>query len=156
MTAVALLDSNVVIAMMVLEHPHHAASAALVTGGPVTRFAVAAHSFAEAYNILTRQGDRAPYRFAPADAAAALENLRSVTDLLGLTAARTFEGVRGYARAGGIGARLYDALIGEVAVAHGISAIVTWNVAHMSGLFPDLVVATPISFADVRLGDRAP
>ena len=138
MTAVALLDSNVVVAMTVWEHPHHAASAVLATDMPNSRFAVAAHSYAEAYNTLARQGDRAPYRFAAADAMAALYNLRSITDLVGLTPAQSFEGVRAYARAGGIGARLYDAWIGEVAVAQGIATIVTWNTGHMRGLFPNL------------------
>jgi len=44
---------------------------------------------------------------------------------------------------GGVGPRLYDRLIGEVALAHGIETIVTWNVGHMRTLFPALVVAAP-------------
>ncbi len=49
-------------------------------------------------------------------------------------------------RSGGIGPRLYDRLIGEAAVAHAIPRILTWNVGHMRGLFPNLVVTTPTDF----------
>lgn len=147
MTATALLDSNVLIAMMVIEHPHHASSANVLNGARKTRHAVAAHSYAEAYNILTRQGERAPYRFAPEDAWAALESLRAVTDLVGLTPARTFDAIGSYARGGGIGPRLYDRLIGEVAITHGIATIITWNIGHMRGLFPSLTITTPAEFS---------
>jgi predicted nucleic acid-binding protein len=69
---------------------------------------------------------------------------------LGLTPAQTFEATRRYAASGGIGARLYDALIGEAAVLHGIPDIVTWNTGHMRGLFPNLDVLTPEAFAAKR------
>jgi hypothetical protein len=67
------------------------------------RFAVAAHSYAEAYSTLTRRGGPAPFGFAPAEAWAALESVRAVTDLVGLTAAQTFDMVRRYAGDGGVG-----------------------------------------------------
>ncbi len=142
----ALLDSNVVVAMVAPSHTHHAPSLALMGDDIRHRFAICAHSYAEAYNTLTRQGDRAPFAFAPEQAWAALESLRAETDLLGLTAAQTFDAVRHYARNGGVGARLYDKLIGETAAVHGIRIILTWNVAHMSGLFPNLDVTTPREF----------
>lgn len=144
--AAALLDSNVIIAILVEAHEHHPASLALLTTSNPKDYAIAAHSFAEAYTTLTRHGDRAPFRFTAAEAGAALESLRAVTALVGLTPSQTFDVVRSYASKGGIGARLYDALIGQAAVAHGIPAIVTWNTRHMAGLFPGLDVATPSSF----------
>ena len=58
-----------------------------------------------------------------------------MTILLGLTAPQTFDAIRSYSQTGGVGARLYDRLIGETAVVHGIKAIVTWNVGHMQSLF---------------------
>ena len=64
-----------------------------------------------------------------------------------MTAPQTFEAMRDYARSGGTGARLYDRLIGEAAVANGVPAIVSWNVRHMRSLFPNLVVSTPAEFA---------
>ena len=59
MSAQALLDSNVVIAMLAEEHEHHAASVALLSGDQRPEFAVAAHSYAEAYITLIRRGARA-------------------------------------------------------------------------------------------------
>lgn len=144
--AAALLDSNVVVAILAEAHEHHAASLALLTMGNPKDYAIAAHSFAEAYTTLTRLGDRAPFRFTAAEAGAALESLRVLTALVGLTPSQTFDVVRSYASKGGVGARLHDALIGEVAVIHGIPAIVTWNTRHMVGLLPGLDVATPTSF----------
>ena len=56
--------------------------------------------------------------------------------MIGLTPAQTFDTVRGYAADGGIGARLYDQMIGETAVVHGIPTIVTWNIGHMRAYSP--------------------
>jgi predicted nucleic acid-binding protein len=138
-----LLDSNVIIALLAEAHEHHASSIALFLDAADVRFAVAAHSYAEAYSTLTRRGGPAPFGFAPQEAWAALESMRAATDLAGLTPAQTFEAVRRYAADGGIGPRLYDRLIGEAALAHGLPRIITWNVVHMRGLFPNLEVVTP-------------
>lgn len=142
----ALLDSNVVIAMLAEAHDHHEPSIALLSGDSAAQFAVAAHSYAEVYSTLTRRGEHAPFRFSPEEAWAALESVRAVTALLSLTGAQTFDVIRSYAQTGGIGARLYDRLIGETAVVHGVPVIVTWNIGHMRGLFPGLEVATPKEF----------
>lgn len=150
----ALLDSNVLIAMLVEAHEHHGPSLNLLLGDDGAQFAVAGHSFAEAYSTLTRRGDRAPFQFSPDEAWAALESIRSVAHLLGLTAPQTIEAIRSYARGGGIGARLYDRLIGETAVVHGVPTIVTWNVSHMRGQFPALTVLTPTEFADGRIAQH--
>jgi predicted nucleic acid-binding protein len=143
----ALLDSNVLIAMLVEAHEHHGPSPDLLLGDDPARFAIAAHSYAEAYATLTRRGEHAPFQLTPAEAWAALESVRAVTVLVGLTAPQTFEAIRSYAQGRGIGARLYDRLIGEAAVAHGIPGIVTWNTGHMRSLFPNLSVTTPKDFA---------
>jgi len=140
----ALLDSNVLIATLAEAHERHGPSVRLLVDGAEMRFAIAAHSYAEAYSTLTRRGERAPFRFTPEEAWAALESVRAVTGLVGLTAPQTFDAIRSYARSGGIGARLYDRLIGEAAVAHDIPGIVTWNAGHMRNLFPDLRVMTPM------------
>jgi predicted nucleic acid-binding protein len=142
----ALLDSNVIIACVAEAHEHHAASLALLTECDPTIFAIAAHSFAEAYATLTRAGEYAPFGFTAGEARAALESLRAVTGLVGLTPSQTFDTVRRYAAGGGIGSRLYDALIGQAAVVHGIPAIVTWNTRHMARLFRGLTVATPARY----------
>ncbi len=142
----ALLDSNVVIAMVVRTHEQHAHSFALLAIHDPMHYAIAAHSYAEAYSTLTRAGIAAPFPLAPQEAAAVLDSVRAVTTLIGLTPSHTFDAIARYAAKGGIGARLYDALIGEVAVAHRIPTIITWNAKHMAGLFPDKAVMTPSQF----------
>ncbi len=150
MKADALLDSNVLIAIVAEAHEHHGSSLDLLMGDKRVVLAIAAHSYAEAYSTLTRHGG--PFRFPPEEAWAALESVRAVTILVGLTAAQTFEATRSYARSGGIGARLYDRLIGEAAVVHEIPTIVTWNIGHMRNLFPLLTISTPNEFAARRAG----
>lgn len=139
----ALLDSNVVIAALYQDHQHHASSLALFADDIDMQFAVAAHSYAEAYSTLTQRGKHAVFRFAPDEAWAALERVRVRTALLDLTGPQTFDSIKRYSQDGGIGARLYDRLIGEAAVVHGVPRIVTWNVRHMASLFPALTVVTP-------------
>jgi predicted nucleic acid-binding protein len=141
-----LLDSNVLIAIVAEAHEHHRASLDLLAGSRRAELAVAAHSFAEAFSTLTRRSDRAPFRFPPDEAWAALQSIRSVTTLVGLTAGQTFDAIRAYAQHGGIGARLYDRLIGEAAIVHEIPAVITWNVSHMRNLFTTLTICTPKQF----------
>ena len=142
----ALIDSNVLIAMLAEAHEHHGPSLGLLIDGHDAQFAVAAHSYAEDYTTLTRRGERAPFQFTAEEAWAALESVRAATSLIGLPAPQTFDAIRRYAHGGGIGARLYDRLIGEAAVTHGIPQIVTWNVGHMRSLFPKLTITTPKDF----------
>jgi predicted nucleic acid-binding protein len=149
----ALLDSNILIAAVAEAHEHHAASLDLLLGD-VVEFAVAAHSYAEAFSTLTRQGKLGPFRFSPGEAWAALESVRAVTALVGLTPAQIFAATRDYAHGGGIGARLFDKLIGEAAVVHGIPAIITWNTTHVRNLFPMLTVSTPGEFSREALTRR--
>ncbi len=139
----ALLDSNVLIAAVAEAHEHHEASLSLIAGRPPRSFAVAAHSFAETYSTLTRRSAGAPFQWSAQEAWAAVESLAAATVLVGLSPAQTFDVVRAYALAGGVGPRLYDRLIGEAAVQHGLRRLVTWNVAHMRGLFPELEVVDP-------------
>jgi predicted nucleic acid-binding protein len=150
MVVAALLDSNVVIAAIVADHMHHTASGDLLSSGNPREFGVAAHSYAEAYVALTREGRAGGIAFPPDQAWAALEGMRTITTLLGVTAAQTLDAVGRFAARRGIGPRLYDALIGEVAAANGIPAIVTWNIRHMSGLFPMLNVMAPPAFLGSR------
>jgi predicted nucleic acid-binding protein len=145
-TADALLDSNVLIAAVAEAHEHHGPSLDIFVAAR-GELAVTAHSYAEAYSTLTRQGRHGPFGFSADEAWAALESVRSVTMLVGLTAGQTFDTVRSYARSGGIGPRLYDRLIGHAAVIHEIPVVVTWSVAHMRSLFPQLSIVTPKDLA---------
>lgn len=144
--AEALLDSNVIVAALAEDHVHHEASAALFASDRPRRFAVAAHSYAECFVTLTRRSTSSPFHWPPDEAWAALQDIAAGTDLIGLTPAQTVDAVRVFSEEGAFGARLYDRLIGEAAVRHRIDRILTWNIAHMRSLFPDLVVQTPSQF----------
>ena len=154
--AVALLDSNVIIAAVAEAHEHHEPSIALFADRLSNPFAVAAHSYSEAYSILTRKSQNSPFRWTAPDAIAALESVAAKCLLVGLTHAQTFDAVRSFAAVGGIGPRLYDKLIEEAAVLNGLDCIVTWNSSHMSRLFPGMTVLDPIQFrrSSVRPGKR--
>lgn len=78
-----------------------------------------------------------------------MESVWSITQLVGLAPAQTFETVRSYASDGGIGPRLYDRMIDEVAVVQGSATIITWNIGHMHGLFPTLAAKTPRDYLQV-------
>lgn len=142
----ALLDSNVIVAGVAAEHDDHLLSVALFERFPAKSFAVAAHSFAESYVTLTKRGPRAPLAWDAQDAWTALEAVAKATQLVGLSPAAGLDGVRLYAGQGNIGARVYDWLLGQSAVLARIPAIVTWNVGHMTGLFPMVVVQSPEEF----------
>lgn len=138
-----LIDTNVIVAALVRDHPHHAHSARLLNEGEELH--AAAHSLAEAYNTLTRTGRG--YGFASGTAIRALDTAIARIAQLELTAVQTLTAIRRFAREGGRGPRVYDALIGEHARAHAIAAIVTWNIGDMAALFPDLAVVTPAELA---------
>lgn len=146
----ALLDSNVVIASIAEAHEHHEPSNVLFELFPAQSFAVAAHSYSEAYAILTRKAASSPFRWSPGDAIAALESIAARCVLIGLTHAQTFDAIREFASGGGIGPRLYDKLIGQTAILNGLDAIVTWNLRHMGSLFPDLDVMDPEAFSKLH------
>jgi predicted nucleic acid-binding protein len=146
MAALALLDSNVIIASVAEAHEHHEASIALFSLCPDQSFAVAAHSYSEAYSVLTRKSPSSPFKWTAADAIAALESVAAHCSLVGLTHGQTFDAIRSFAGDGGIGPRLYDKLIGEAAVHNGLTRIITWNATHMGSLFPALDVVSPVEF----------
>ena len=56
------------VAILAEAHEHHAVSLALPAGPTRDRFAVFAHSYAEAYSTLTRGGERALFSFSAGEA----------------------------------------------------------------------------------------
>jgi predicted nucleic acid-binding protein len=142
----ALLDSNVLVAAAVEWHQHHDASVILLVERQMGAFSVSAHSYAETYAVLTSQAQRAPFRWRADEAWAAIEKLAARTTLIGVSHAQVFEAIRAFASEGRTGPLIYDRLIGEAAIHHRIPRILTWNVKHMRGLFPNLMVSDPASF----------
>lgn len=106
----------------------------------------AAHSCVETCSTLTGLGVNGLFQFAATEAIAALGGVRAKAVLLALTPGEYWDALRRFADAGGIGPRLHDALIGEVARAHGIASLMIWHTRHMAGLFPDLQVSTPAQY----------
>jgi predicted nucleic acid-binding protein len=123
------------------DHPDHGHSTALFDRARDGELAVAAPAVAEAYSTLTRANGL--FRWDAEDAWLVIDSVLGITTLVGLPAAATVDAIRTYARQGGIGPRLHDRLIGEVAVQHRIDVILTWNVGHMQSLFPQLAVMSP-------------
>ncbi len=139
-----LVDSNVIVAGVAGEHSHHERSLPILMAADAGKFAVAGHSYAEVFNVLTRKSGPAPYAWDPARAWEAINSVGAVTTLVGLTPAQSVDAVRRFAGAGGRGARVYDWLIGTAAVEAGIQRIITWDVKDLRTLFPNLDVIDPV------------
>ncbi|UVO55617.1 PIN domain-containing protein [Sphingomonas sp. SUN039] len=139
-----LLDTNVIVAALAEAHEHHRPSLALFAAEPPLNMAVAAHCYAEAFTTLTRRGLSVPFQWPPGEAWAALESVASVTRLVGLSPAQSFEAVRDFSASGQIGARIYDHMIGRAASACGAKILVTWNIGHFPRLGDGLEARTPI------------
>lgn len=137
-----LIDSNVIVAELIRDHEHHIEAALFFSAAPLPPILVAAHSYAEAFVTMTRRGGGMPYAYDPARVIAGLAEIRSITKLVAMTAEQTIDAVERFADIG-IGARLYDYLIGRTGLLHGAAAIVTFNTGHMRALFPQVAVHTP-------------
>lgn len=140
----ALIDSNVIIAALDADHPHHEPSAVLLGQAPLKLLAVAAHSYAETFTTLTRLNAASPYKWPPARAVASLRSVAGSAELVGMTPAQTLDAVLRYGDNGGMGTRIYDYLIGQAAVHAGLQIVVTWNLAHLRPLFPRIEVIDPV------------
>lgn len=137
-----LIDSNVIVASIVDHHASHTIAASFINAPQLPPLIVAAHSYAEAYVTMTRRGGPQPYALDQDRATAGLAAIRAVSALVAMTAEETFDAIGRFAQIG-IGARLYDYLIGRTGLLHGAQAIVTFNTGHMRALFPQVAVHTP-------------
>lgn len=149
MDDLVLVDTNVIVAALAEAHEHHVPSLALFGADPPLAIAVAAHCYAEAFTTLTRRGAPAPFGWPPGEAWAALESVATITRLVGLTPAQSFEAVRQFAAAGHIGARVYDYLIARAAQAAGAKILMTWNIGHFVGLIDGVDARTPMEMLAV-------
>ena len=139
-----LIDSNVIIAYLDAEHVHHLPSRAVFQSLRDEEILVSAHSLLEAYNKLTRGSTTSA--FTPDTVSLTLRSLADRISVRALQLSETLAAMENFARLGGRGARLYDFLIGQVAVLHGAPRIVTWNVRDFTPLFPMLTVVSPDHF----------
>ncbi len=137
-----LIDSNVIVAALVGNHPHNKAALGLLGLDPLPPMMVAAHSYAEAFVTLTRRSGPGAYGIDATRVRNLLYDLQRSTKMVAMTAEQTIDSIRRFADIG-IGARLYDYLIGRTGVLYGATAIVTFNTGHMRALFPQVAVQTP-------------
>ena len=109
----ALVDSSVAIPLVVLDHEHHR----LVVRGVVRRrLGLAGHAAFETYSVLTRLPS--PARRTPDAAERLLRASFPATRHLGAADAASL--FRRLAELGIAGGSVFDALVGAVAVAHGV------------------------------------
>lgn len=137
-----LIDSNVVVAAVHPAHLHHLASFALFQIEPPLALGLASHSVAEAYVTLTRRGGPAPIAYTSAVARGQIASVVAQTRIIGLSPTQTVEAVQDFSQFG-IGARLYDFLIGRAGLVAGADSFVTLNLRHMRSLFPEVTVRSP-------------
>ena len=140
-----LLDSSVLVAAAVSSHPFHVDAEATV--GTKDSFIVAAHSLAEFYNTLSKPRG---YAWPPRDAALAVVQAQRRFEVAALDAREFGKGIAAFAAIGGVGARLYDFMIGYHAIVRDIASIVTLNERDFSALFPNLEILTPAQYLDTR------
>ncbi len=141
----SLVDSNVLVANFDESHIHHGPSYEFLEAIADDRMIVSAHSLLEVFNKLTRGVPT--IAFPATQVATALRDFSYRCAIHALNAEQTLSAIAEFARIGGRGPRLYDFLIGQVAILHGADYIVTWNVRDMAPLFPALTVVTPTEFA---------
>lgn len=137
-----LVDSNVFVAAISLTHIGHTDAITFLNADNSPPLMIAAHSHAEIYVTLTKRSGPAPILLDPIVARDALADLARITRVISLSPSATVDAVQRFASIG-IGARLYDYLIGRTGVLHGAAAIVTFNTGHMRALFPNVAVHTP-------------
>ncbi len=120
----ALVDTNVLVAAAVVDHPHRDFALAVLEAP--RRYAISAHSLLELYNTLTKPRG---YGWAPEQAWAVVRQIGTVVDVLFLTAKEQLEAIETFARAGGIGAGIYDYVIGQAAAQREIEPAAADGVA---------------------------
>ena len=131
------LDTNILVAASVQEHPHHEQSFDLVRAvkkGAVEGF-ITTHGLAEFYSVLTR----APFtpRIHPAEAGRILgDNILPYFELIALSAKDYKAVLRASTNAGLIGGTVFDVLHLHGARKAGCDRIYTFNVKEFRSLAP--------------------
>ncbi|MEK7384175.1 MAG: PIN domain-containing protein [Elusimicrobiota bacterium] len=137
------LDTSVLAAAFLGDHPHHQASAKVFAGAGKKRSACGAHTLAELYSTLTSL----PLKpmIAPEQAMLFLADVRSRLTLIALDEEEYFTTIERSAEKRISGGRIYDALLLECALKAKAEIIYTWNLRHFQQLAPNRVstIKTP-------------
>ena len=139
-----LLDTSCLVAAVCSWHGHHEATRREIERRHAAgeELVLSAHSFAEAFSVLTRLPE--PHRLSPEDALALIETNWGETRLVALTATDYRVSLRRCRDASIGGGAVYDALIAACARKARVSTLVTWDVANFERFLEDEpVVVTP-------------
>lgn len=133
------LDTSILVAVFLADHPGHAASMALFRQCSPADASCAAHTLAETYSTLTRIP--LPHRATAAQAMlfldAVCENLRPVS----LDPGEYRDALRRAAAAGIVGGAIYDFLMAASARKAAADRVYTWNLRPYERFVPELVAS---------------
>jgi predicted nucleic acid-binding protein len=131
-------DTNVLVAALKAEHPHHAGSLAAlhrVRHGDLAGN-IAAQSLAELYSVLTRTPFTVPIY--PDEAQALIQqSIVPFFNIIDVTAESYLAAIAGCASAGWKGGRVHDAVHIQAAKQAKCDLIYTYDVAHFQSLAPE-------------------
>jgi predicted nucleic acid-binding protein len=131
------LDTSVLVAGFVEEHPHHSAAATLLNGifGQGQRACTSGHALAETYAVLTRAP--APLLIYPNEVWQMLEeSILPYTEIVTLSGEEYQAVIRHCAVNNWSGGRIYDLLHIHAARKAGCERLYTFNVKHFQELSP--------------------
>jgi predicted nucleic acid-binding protein len=136
-------DTSVLVAAVVVPHPHHQRSLAVFAAANRKTAGCAAHSLAEVYATLTRLPGKLGLNVD--QALLLLDSIAERLELISLEPSEYRHALREAARGGIIGGTVYDALLGQCALKARATTIYTWNVTHFRMLGDDIAgkVRTP-------------
>jgi len=126
----SFFDTSVLVATVLAQHPHHAASLAVYRRSAKSTSACAAHTLAELYATLTRLPGK--QRMGTDQVLLFLDDVRSRLTIVYLTEEDYFSTLSAAAGEGIIGGTIYDALIAKCALKSNCETIYTWNLADFS------------------------
>jgi len=130
------LDTSILVAAFLGDHPSHAASMGLFrTCVPATAFC-AAHTLAETYSTLTRIPP--PHRATSVEAIRFLDTVCENLTPVGLEPEEYLDALRQASAAGAVGGSIYDFLIAACARKAAAHRLYTWNLKHYERFGPGL------------------
>ena len=136
----SFFDTSVLVATVLAQHPHHAASLATYGRSEKRTSACAAHSLAELYAILTRLPGK--QRMNADQAMLFLDDVRKRLTIVALTEQEYYSTISGAAGEGILGGTIYDALLAKCALKSNCEIIYTWNTGDFSRLGPEVARRT--------------
>ena len=129
-------DTSVLIAAVLVQHPHHQPSAAAYLKAEKKTAACAAHTLAEVYASLTRMPGS--QRMAGDQALLFLEDIRRRLTIVSLDEEDHCSVISSAVADGVEGGMIYDALLARCALKANAAIIYTWDLDHFRRLGPEV------------------